>query len=306
MPAGRLPVWKLPEGKSLDDTVCLALAGDADVYGLVGITEYEPRDFRVGVDTEKMAVVKNSILELFKLDSRGVFDNDVLEYGLKKIQESDAYDAAVQRRSSSSEKSRNGYVTETGYVLRIMLGHAKVRAKLAANTLQKTPGATLSETLHPLWLQEVYKLMETSIGEAGRPKSKSHGKNAPLTKRPCVFVNYRPFFEQQEAADSSDSESSGHEPMDPLQEMVNDMAVVAKEYDSNSCKAIIRFSNGFQLPATTYEETDTGFLRAVWPATGEVLQLEVPNVQLVDGKIKPDCPVPQMSWMVLLALRLSM
>ena len=234
-----------------------------------------------------MAIVKNNILELFKLDSRGVFDNDVLEYGL-----SDAYDAAVQRRSSSSEKSRAEYVTETGYVLRIMLAHAKIKAKLAANALQKTPGATLSETLHPLWLQEVYKLMETSIGEAGRPKAKSHGKNAPLTKRPCVFVNYRPFFEQQKAGDSSDSESSGHEPMDPLQEMVNDMAVVAKEYDSKRCKAIIRFSNGFQLPAATHEETDTGFLRAVWPATGEVLQLEVPNVQLVDGKIKPDCPAP--------------
>ena len=89
MPAGRLPVWRLPEGRSLDDTICSALAGDADVYGLKGITDYEPRDFRVGVDTEKMAQVRLTIVELFKLDSRGVFDNDVLEYGLQKVQERD-------------------------------------------------------------------------------------------------------------------------------------------------------------------------------------------------------------------------
>ena len=136
-----------------------------------------------------------------------------------------------------------------------MLGHAKIRAKLVANTLAKTPAATLSETLHPLWLQEVYKLMDTSIGEAGRPKSTrgKAGKNEPPAKRPCVFVNYRAVLEESsKAADSSDSESSADAPLDPLQDLANEMKVVAKEYDGKTCKAIIRFSNGFQLPAAKY------------------------------------------------------
>ena len=193
-------------------------------------------------------------------------------------------DAAVSRSACTLGKSRREYEADVCYVLRVMMSHIRAKRKLVVDDKKNSSDGKLNEKIHPLWLQEFYKTFGDKADALVTPRKE---KPAQITKGSgkCIFVNFRKAFSQTgDSTDSEDDESNG-DPPPHVGDLENDMRVAHKGWCSYRNEAILRFSNGYVLPAASYAHGPEGFVIASW-TNGETCTLEVPNGQCTDdGKL---------------------
>ena len=120
---------------------------------------------------------------------------------------------------------------------------------------------------HPDELKELYKLLDEKFVD-----EKACEDEGPPVKRRHPFPAFRQISDDDD--DDSDSDDDDDDPE------------VLKLFDHNAGVAIRYFTNGKKELAANYIKGGSGFIIAEFPG-GVVLDTEVANTRLKDGKIAP-------------------
>ena len=152
---GRPKDWKPPVGTAAVTLIGPAIRLSAEIFGIGGLS-YESRDFRTGVDVDKMQLVASTVEKLFDLGLH--FDQQDIEDGIKsEVHSNELYKAAVRNQAATKGKSETELLFDQAYGLRTILAHANLRHKQHEKFVQsKATDKRLCEKTHPAWLRSIY------------------------------------------------------------------------------------------------------------------------------------------------------
>lgn len=153
---GRLPSWRPGEGQDKDALLPDALSADLEYIGLRG-NQYKSRDMNVGIDVSGLVLVSKTAQKLVAIDTRGgYFSQDDIETPLTALLSEEKWNAAVTQLAAKQDLSRQAYIADQAYVIRVQLSH--IRIKKAQYDKLPADIDDGSSTSHPPALVEVYKL----------------------------------------------------------------------------------------------------------------------------------------------------
>ena len=169
-----------------------------------------------------LVLVSKTAQKLVAIDTRGgYFSQDDIETPLTALLSEEKWNAAVTQLAAKQDLSRQAYIADQAYVLRVQLSHIRIKKA----QYDKLPAGIDdgSSTSHPPALVEVYKLFTAQ-------STKRNLSNSTYTK--SKFPN---LAHLQVLQDEADGPSSSDE----------DITVVWQGWETCRNRCIRRLSNGY-------------------------------------------------------------
>lgn len=231
----------------------LAFASSASALHEKNLNLYHSTDMKVGILIPELQSMATMLAALMRIDARGG------HFRQSHVEAALAQSLDKSKLLSVAVDAGMTYddiLGMTAYKVRVMCSHCR----LVHDAVAETQG-------HPLALVlEILKESNAGLSDARRAR-----RHQRLDKRPHPFQAFRP----QEDATTA----------------VEDILVVCKYWDGTVAKQLL--SDGTEINADLYEQTDDGFACAIWLGPYKTrLQLDVANSRCVDGKITA-APTPK-------------
>ena len=219
----------------------------------------------VGVNVANLVKFLPMLDFLVELDQRGgFFFHDELVDALAQLSREDAeWFGRVKQIGVEMQTSVNAVFQRLAMYIRVMLNHLRVKKRYVLKGGHTAPTPELV-ALKPILDKIVF------VSSAPPTRAYKDFEMCPL-----------PFFRPGSSADAI-SDDSDCEPK---------VELVTTYWDGELMQAVQLYQDSSLVPATWYEPTAAGLVLACFE-NGATLQLEIPNVCLVDGKLDVGALVP--------------
>ena len=215
---------------------------------------YESTDLRAGIDVSILREWDDMLAGGMALDPRGgFFSQDLVEQGVQKALGEAGLEPAFERQACSCLKTPKELLAMVAYKIRVMFSHARRSHSSLPN-------------------------VDRYMFIPDRARSRTP---------PRFFVN----LDLGEPAEAGGPDNDGVSAALHLEESITpaDATLVQKYFDGHKWAAVQLMSDGCTTKASSYVAGENGMVVARW-ASGDTLELDLPNTCLRDGELLKYAP----------------